>query len=131
MEKVREGMDPKYLDLIRLLPCIVTGRRGPSDPHHLMRVDATARGMSLTTTDRWALPFCRDEHDKVQRAGVGEEAHLAALGIDGRGLATTLWETRGKGLDAMYRIVWNSLQKRGIHIEYDPPEIIMKRTRYV
>lgn len=80
----REGNDAKYLELIRQLPCCITGRPGPNDPHHLMGGPAHAeRGVGRRATDRWAVPICRVMHETVQPLGARrEEAWFREHGIE-------------------------------------------------
>lgn len=111
--KVRDGMSALHLARIRLLPCCVCGKPAPSDPHHLMRVEAGARGMGLRTADKWAIPLCRRHHDWIQ-AGE-EEEKLAAEGIDGRALARSLWANAGNQ-QAMERAVLHMRQEAALKL---------------
>jgi hypothetical protein len=104
----RPGMSPRHLALIRQLPCCVTGRPGPNDPHHLIGGPAAAeRGVSLKATDRWAVPLSREPHERVQNIGSrNEAAWFREHGIaDVAALARELWALSGD-LTEMERAVW-------------------------
>lgn len=79
----RPGMSPAHLRLIRQLPCCVTGRPGPNDPHHIKSGGAKdERGTSLKATDKWAVPLSREAHEAVERVGSRkEEAWFRDRGI--------------------------------------------------
>jgi hypothetical protein len=109
----RPGDSKSHLADVRRLPSIISGRPGPSDPHHLHAIGAdNKRGMGVKNEDRWALPVTRDEHDIIE-AQPDDLAYLATLGIDGKGICNALWSKRGD-FDAMLRIVINDLMRRGI-----------------
>lgn len=102
----REGMSETHLAAIRKLPCAVGGT-GPVEAHHLKAL-TKERGMSVRSTDRWAVPLSHDEHMSVERAGTRNEiAWFKARGIeDPHGLAAALFaaspdlERMGKIIDA-------------------------------
>ena len=60
-----------YLHFLREQPCCVCGRT-PADAHHPRIgfinsedgtvVEGTGPGMGQRSSDRWALPLCRDHH---------------------------------------------------------------------
>lgn len=107
----RPGMSPAHLRLIRQLPCCVTGRPGPNDPHHLTGGPAAKeRGVSLKATDRWAVPLSRMPHDQVQNIGSrNEAAWFRARGIaDVAQLARDLWGATGN-LEEMHRVLWRHM----------------------
>lgn len=94
----RPGMSKNHLALIRLLPCCITGRPGPNDPHHLTSGPAAKeRGVGLKATDRWAVPLSRVPHDQVQNIGSrNEQAWFRERGIaDVVALAAELWQATG------------------------------------
>ena len=53
-QKVIEERDPKYLDFVRRLPCLVCGR--PSVPHHQPKRGNAAKGSKAS--DYRAVPLC-------------------------------------------------------------------------
>lgn len=113
MGRTREGDSPKYILLIKQLPCAVYSFYPPSDPHHLMRVTATSRGASMRNEDRWAIPLSRKAHDELHAYKLGtEEDYLASKGVLGRELAAALWACRDEGLDAMQRVMFRHSQDR-------------------
>jgi hypothetical protein len=113
----REGMDSDHLTMLKQLPCLICGsERKQMDPHHLMRgLPANERGMSRTASDQYAIPACRDCHREIHDdKQADDDAWLAARGIDGRGIARSLWTARGDE-DALRRIVERSLLTRGVY----------------
>jgi hypothetical protein len=101
----RSGMSDEHLKNIRQLPCCVTGRAGPNDPHHLKQTGAKERGMGITSTDRWAIPISRLAHDEMERAGSRNELKwFSDRGVDALVLAIALWNARGD-LEKMRKIV--------------------------
>ena len=68
----RAGMDGKHLALIRQLPCCVTRRQPGGEAHHL-KSGTGERGMSVRSTDKWAVPIAHDAHMDVERAGTKRE----------------------------------------------------------
>lgn len=102
----REGNSKRHLALIRQLPCCVTGKRGPSDPHHLREGLAHERGIGRKATDRWAVPLCRQLHEEAHRVGSRQEwAWFKARGIeDPLELAAALWRNTGD-LDRMLKVL--------------------------
>lgn len=98
----REGMSERHLEMIRQLPCVVTGRR-PVEAHHLLRGPGIVRGMSIKAEDRWAIPVHSEIHHEIHRLG-NDEAYLNKHGINGTALAQDLWDMSGD-FTAMSRIV--------------------------
>jgi len=98
----REGNSKAHLALIRQLPSCISGRK-PCDPHHL-RI-SSERGVGRKSTDRWAVPLTRDEHDEVHKVGSRKEfAWFQDRGIDCYGLASALWTNTGD-LERMDKII--------------------------
>lgn len=98
----REGMSEKHLDMIRQLPCVVTGRR-PVEAHHLLRGPGIVRGMGMKAEDRWAIPVSPYVHNEIHVVG-NDQAYLERYGINGTALAQDLWNMSGD-FTAMSRIV--------------------------
>jgi hypothetical protein len=75
---------PKYLDFIRQLPCIVTGRR-PVEAAHISyaehRYGKLGRGKGAKESDCWAVPLSPDEHRRQHGMG-NERAYWQSVGID-------------------------------------------------
>lgn len=93
--KDRAGMSGSHLSMIRQLPCSVCGRGAPSDPHHL-KSGTGERGAGLRSTDKWAVPLCRTDHDEVERIGTRNERQwFLDRGTDPHELAQGLWANTG------------------------------------
>lgn len=106
--KRRDGNSESHLRLVRLLPCCITGKAGPNDPHHLRCGPAKdERGTGQKATDQWTVPLCRALHDEAHRVGSrAEEAWFRRHGIDDIvELAAALKRVTGD-LDAMRRVLW-------------------------
>lgn len=102
--KKRPGMDADHLELIRKLPCCVTGKVPAGEAHHL-KAGTGERGIGLRSTDKWAVPMAHDPHMEVERAGTRNElAWFEQRGIDAHVLAQDLWAARGD-LAKMTKIV--------------------------
>lgn len=100
----RAGMDGKHLALIRQLPCCVTRRQPGGEAHHL-KSGTGERGMSVRSTDKWAVPIAHDAHMDVERAGTKRERQwFLDRGIDPHVLAQDLWGVTGN-LEAMGRVL--------------------------
>ena len=90
----RPGMDAEHLKNIRELPSCISGKGPPCDPHHL-KIKGE-RGVSLRSTDRWAVPLTREEHMEVENLGSRrEERWFLDKGIRCYELANALWGARG------------------------------------
>ena len=87
----RPGMDPKHVEAIRKLPCLVTGRIPAGECHHLKGTGE--RGMGLRSTDRWGVPLSHFPHMELEGKGSKNElAWFQAHGIeDPHALADALW----------------------------------------
>ncbi|MCO5159674.1 MAG: DUF968 domain-containing protein [Mesorhizobium sp.] len=74
---------PKYLDFIRSLPCIVTGRT-PVEAAHVSyaapRYGKLGRGKASKESDCWAVPLSPDEHRRSH--SMNERAYWQSVGID-------------------------------------------------
>ena len=102
----REGMDREHVKNIRDLPCCVprctTNRAGTI--HHLKDIKEE-RGASVRSTDQHGLPMCPTHHEEIERAGTkNETAWFEQRGIDPKGLARALWNSRGNP-KAMNKII--------------------------
>lgn len=93
----RPGMSEKHLVLIRQLPCCVSGRHAPSDPHHLKQGLSHERGVGRKATDRWAVPLSRMMHDQLEALGSTRELEwFRSHGIeDPLEFANALWANTG------------------------------------
>jgi len=62
--KIRIGSSPTYLDLIRQLPCILSGR--PAEAAHIRYADSrfgkTETGAGRKPDDMWCLPLAPELH---------------------------------------------------------------------
>ena len=61
------------------------------EAHHLLRVPAEPRGVSLRTGDNWAVPLCRLCHHNLHMDG-NEKVFFALRGVDPIEWATQSWE---------------------------------------
>ena len=93
----RPGMSPEHLALVRQLPCCVSGKPAPNDPHHLKAGLSHERGTGRKATDRWVVPLSRFKHDELERLGTHREtAWFQQHGIDDPlELANALWQATG------------------------------------
>jgi len=89
----REGMSEKHLEMIRQLPCVVTGRR-PVEAHHLLRGPNVVRGMGMKAQDRWAVPVHADVHRKLHAFG-NDYVYFQQWAINSTALAEELWDATG------------------------------------
>jgi len=75
--------DEKYLDFIRSLPCIVTGRQ-PVEAAHISYAEPKygklGRGKQSKESDCWTVPLCPEEH-RIQ-SNMNEQAYWRRVGID-------------------------------------------------
>jgi hypothetical protein len=114
--KPRPGMSASHLDDIRACCCLICGVAGgyKVEAHHLLRTGE--HGMGRRSSDKWAVPLCRDLNGGHHLGKNGPHAHgnedewFAMHGLDGRAIAKALWAKRGD-LEAMQRIAFNQFQK--------------------
>ena len=97
-ERRRDGDDPKYLAWLGTLPSLLTGREPCDVVHHLMRAvndDGTRahRGHGIKNMDRYGLPIEHWFHSACHGTG-DDEALMASLGFDARGICSSLWGMR-------------------------------------
>ena len=84
VQKKKLARSKKYLEWIRSLPCVVTGRTDRVVAHHVT-VSAN-RGMGLKPSDFWCLPIDWFEHQKLHANG--EASYWGDLGLDPHRLAS-------------------------------------------
>lgn len=74
---------PNYLEFIRSLPCVVTGR-WPVEAAHISfaapEYGKTGRGKGQKEDDRWTLPMAQEEHRKSH--SMNERNYWVSVGID-------------------------------------------------
>ncbi len=107
--KPRPEARPAHLCFLRRLECPVYPGARPIEVHHLLRADPK-RGLGRRAADRYTIPLSRRAHRELHSSG-GEEAWLAARGIDGRALAAALWRNTGDRSAAL-RLVWRATAVR-------------------
>lgn len=91
----RPGNDPKYLDALRSLGCLL----GCTDPgvsvqaHHLKSGEAgKQRGVMLRATDQFAVPLCFHHHNEIERLSSAREAtFFASRGVSVHLYAKQSW----------------------------------------
>lgn len=105
--KVRPGSSPTYLDIIRQLPCILSGR--PAEAAHIRYADAKYNkpetGAGRRPDDKWCLPLAPELHrlnTGCQHDAGDEAAWWAQWGIDPLEICTNLW---GKSRIQMERVI--------------------------
>lgn len=92
------GKSPAYLDLIRALPCVLTGR--PAEAAHVRYGDPSRgkpeTGMGQKPHDRWALPLCPELHrlHKGCQHDSNEREWWSQWGIDPIDACIRLWMNR-------------------------------------
>lgn len=84
--------DKTYLEWIRTLPCVVSGRF-PVDAAHISyaapEYGKTGRGKSQKASDRWTIPLSPDIH-RAQH-DTSERSYWISIGIDPCVVALSLW----------------------------------------
>lgn len=110
----RDGNSKAHLALIRQLPCCITGKRAPSDPHHLREGLAHERGIGRKATDRWTVPVCRSIHEDLHKVGSRQEWEwFRKRGIeDPLELAAALYRNTGD-LERMQRVLEAHMGEKG------------------
>lgn len=88
-KRVKDGA---YLDFIRSLPCIVTGRM-PAEAAHVSyavpEYGKLGRGKGAKESDRWAVPLDPEEHRRQHL--MNEQDYWRSVGIDPCITAALLW----------------------------------------
>ena len=102
------GRSEGHLALVRKLPCILCGERGNTEAHHLLDTGKHERGAARRSSDRDVIPLCgpwgNNHHARLHLQGSkNERTWLASFGLDGRLLASGLWNNTGS-LEQMYRV---------------------------
>jgi hypothetical protein len=106
----RNGMSRAHLEMICRLPCLISGRRGTVQAHHLLRTGE--HGIAFKSADKWAIPLDTIWHRALHNDG-DEETFLARHGIDGRAVARALWAARGDA-NRMYWVVFKARQRAAL-----------------
>jgi hypothetical protein len=99
--------DPRHLDFIRQLPCLITGRR-PVEAAHIRYADLPKgkphTGMGEKPDDRWTVPLHPEMHRKQH--AMGERRFWEEQGIDPCAVAQALYAVSGnvkEGLKVLRR----------------------------
>jgi hypothetical protein len=107
-KRVKDGA---YLDFIRQLPCIVTGRF-PVEAAHISfaepRYGKLGRGKGSKESDCWTVPLCTEEHRR--QSNMNERAYWDSVGIDPCVVAAFLFIAYPSEERAM--LVINNIQRR-------------------
>jgi len=74
--------NPKHVQFIRELPCVITLMDAGVQPHHLMRDDMgrIIRGMGKRAGDQFCIPLHHKRHDDLHNCG-DEVGYLEKSGI--------------------------------------------------
>jgi len=95
----REGKDPAHIAKVKACDCIICGRAGPSDAHHVF----CGRYSNVRAPDKCTIPLCKPCHqwgplaihnDKagwVERNGPDYEYIAATLDMIENGNGPTAW----------------------------------------
>ena len=67
MQKNKPLRDPAWLETVRDMPCVLTGKPGPNDPAHLRY--GHGGGMGVKPPDNRVLPLSRELHAQQHRVG--------------------------------------------------------------
>ena len=106
------GKDDGYLALVRECPCLECAQDPAGEAAHL-RLSSGAHGkkggMAKKPDDRWALPLCREHHERQHR--VGERQYWYELGINPFLAAERLYAKRSD-LVAMRAVVYCTIAER-------------------
>ncbi len=100
------GKAPGHLDLIRQVPCILTGR--PAEVAHIRYADPAhgkgITGMGRKPEDKWVVPLCPELHRLLKgcQHDSAEREWWAQFGIDPCAVALRLY---GKNRMQMERVV--------------------------
>lgn len=105
--RVNPGSSPRHLDLIRQLPCILSGRA--AEAAHIRYADAKygkpETGAARKPDDKWCLPLAPElhrMHTGCQHDAGNERAWWAQFKIDPLEVCTRLW---GKSRIQMERVI--------------------------
>jgi hypothetical protein len=85
--------NPKYKAWIISLPCLITRRPGPNDPHHVPKKGHAAEGQK--TDDTRCIPLCHRLH--VELHTIGRDTFAAKYGLDYEAIIerlNKLWEEK-------------------------------------
>jgi hypothetical protein len=89
------GKSSTHLDLIRQLPCLLSGR--PAEVAHIRYADADhgkeVTGMQRKPDDRWVVPLCPELHRMATACqhSADERKWWAQFGVDPLKVAEDLW----------------------------------------
>jgi hypothetical protein len=89
------GKSPTHLDLIRQLPCLLSGR--PAEAAHIRYADAkhgkAETGVGRKPDDRWTVPLCPELHRLLKgcQHDSDERAWWQQFGVDPLDVAGRLW----------------------------------------
>lgn len=112
--------NPQYLAWLRLRPCCVCGKSGPSEACHIRYTwdesEKRSVGMGEKPSDKWAIPMC-PAHHRLQHS-MNEEKFWLMVGKDPFVLAMVYYElanckpSGSKPNKAKMRKIYRPLQSR-------------------
>lgn len=116
LKRQRDGMDRQHVANVGDCPCCICGSVSNIHAHHLLRTGE--HGMGIKSPDKYCIPLCVVHHRELHDAG-DEESYLMQHGVDGRGLATSLWGVRGL-LAKMIAVVLKALDRARLNRDSRP-----------
>lgn len=99
MRRRKASRSPKHLNLIRQLPCILSGR--PAEVAHVSFSDLTRdkphRGKGQRAGDKWTVPLCPELHrlNTGCQHSMNEFKWWDQFSVDPLTVAAELWEVSG------------------------------------
>ena|SRR5215472_11040715 len=100
------GRRPQHLAFIRLLPCVVCGKAGPSEAAHVR--SGSDAGAGMKPSDRYTVSLCKSCHNLQHE--FGELRFWSVVCIDPLNVAFRLWTISGD-IKAGERVAFRARQQ--------------------
>jgi len=97
---------PQHLVFVRQLPCVICGKKAPSQAAHVR--SGTDGGAGIKPSDHYCVPLCSDCHSLQHQ--YGELRFWSTVRIDPFNVALRLWTVSGD-IEAGERIAFRARQK--------------------